>query len=874
MNGMVRSFVRGVAFGFVMLLVIGTISGRADATPVTGVGDVIASVDIPTAATCGGTTGGTAVAIVPGGKFGFPDIPILLVTSCIDAGHAKLFFLDPSTSPATLVQPTITTLVNPANGWGALAFRADQGDLLACTVSGTATAIYTINFSPFDSVADGTATLLLNGPNGSSCNGMTWDISNVSANGFQNAAIYLSPSSGAFVFRIEIPPPPAQPLAPTQIQSGCNGSVTGMGVAGRSLFVSCPPSQGGSNASIRQLNKDPSANGALVRTFTGPTTSPRGLSADPVSFGSEYKDVLWNKDQSVAVLEATYIPGGTIGQALGTPVAFPAACPASYPTQPDGTPLDSDGDGLLDCWEDGTLWSDGLPGINFSGVWPATLPATPTPPPPLPPLRDVTLCVTNAAANPPVLDVVPACASKLNKDLFVEIDWMGDAVAGFSHNPDASAPNAIPSVVAAFATAPVPIRLHVERSEPIPENPKTALVPCTPSPVTGDANFDALKAQYFGNQTQRTSANALNAKHFSFRYGVFVHNQSGPLNTSTGCAEIGGDDFMVSLGSWAPFNFGTTKKPVWHNVGTLDQQSGTFMHEFGHTLNLRHGGGDSINCKPNYQSVMNYTMQFSSPVNLRPLDYSRQALPTLDKTILNEAQGVGALAPGASPSVAFGPVLPGAKVTVALAGGAIDWNGNGVTTDTVSLDINQTTDATGGCPMGQGQFLEGFDDWANIQYNLRASVDFAAGAQATQEPNKGHGNVEISLNEALNLSLDKIDIKPADPNNLISVKNSQTISVAIFSRSGDAPLDATTVDPSTVTLRGTDGFTWVVPVKQNTQGAFQCKAQDVNSDGLPDLVCQFTLVANTISLAEKRAVLDGATFTEQPVHSSDFIKPN
>ena len=79
---------------------------------------------------------------------------------------------------------------------------------------------------------------------------------------------------------------------------------------------------------------------------------------------------------------------------------------------------------------------------------------------------------------------------------------------------------------------------------------------------------------------------------------------------------------MVSLGSWGPFNFGTAKRTNWHNVGTLDQQSGTFMHEFGHNLNLRHGGRDNTNCKPNYASVMSYPLQFSNPVNPRPLDYS------------------------------------------------------------------------------------------------------------------------------------------------------------------------------------------------------------------------------------------------------------
>src|SRR5207249_8712416 len=110
-----------------------------------------------------------------------------------------------------------------------------------------------------------------------------------------------------------------------------------------------------------------------------------------------------------------------------------------------------------------------------------------------------------------------------------------------------------------------------------------------------------------------------------------------------------GNDFIVSLGSWGVVNI----LGVNHNVGTTDQQAGTLMHELGHNLGLRHGGVDNINCKPNYQSVMNYTLQFSNVITGRPLDYSRQLLgvPTttpsgvvvtgLNEASLSEAAGVG-----------------------------------------------------------------------------------------------------------------------------------------------------------------------------------------------------------------------------------------
>src|SRR5207249_8343742 len=109
-----------------------------------------------------------------------------------------------------------------------------------------------------------------------------------------------------------------------------------------------------------------------------------------------------------------------------------------------------------------------------------------------------------------------------------------------------------------------------------------------------------------------------------------------------------GNDFIVSLGSWGVVNI----LGVNHNVGTTDQQAGTLMHELGHNLGLRHGGVDNINCKPNYQSVMNYTLQFSNTITGRPLDYSRQLLGVLittpsgvvtglNEASLDETKGVG-----------------------------------------------------------------------------------------------------------------------------------------------------------------------------------------------------------------------------------------
>lgn len=74
-----------------------------------------------------------------------------------------------------------------------------------------------------------------------------------------------------------------------------------------------------------------------------------------------------------------------------------------------------------------------------------------------------------------------------------------------------------------------------------------------------------------------------------FRYAISAARPGAPTCTgsSGGQGEIGGNDFIE-----------------------FNHDGGTVMHELGHTLNLRHGGNEDTNCKPNYVSGMNYDNQF------------------------------------------------------------------------------------------------------------------------------------------------------------------------------------------------------------------------------------------------------------------------
>ena len=639
------------------------------------VGDLLQTVNVPELAKCDSGVG-TSVAIVPGSMVDLIQVPILLVTSCFTSSTqaSKLFFLDPSTNPATLVL-TINTNPTPPVGWGSLALRGDKGDLLGCGNSSDGThSIYAIDISPFNQTSDGTATFLFNGASGigNPCDGVAWDASDDS--------VFQSPDAVDTIFHYSetgtllgsFPSPP-----------GCPNS--GLAVGGASLFAACD-----GVLTIHQLDK---TNGSVFTSFPSAGTRTEDLECDPVSFAAANVDVMWSKDAFTDQLFAFEIPAGTCGFAGGPPVV-PAQCP-------DGSTADADGDALLDCWE--------TDGIDFDG--------------------DGTVDLELYDVNGDGTIQADERADPNQKDIYVEIDWMA------LHQPDTTALN---NVINSFANQG--IRLHIQTNEQaLAHNNDLAFEPCT-IPATGSTpDFDDVKLVHFGTAAERGDANSvniLNAKRFVFRYTLFVHNLLG-LGGTSGCAELPGNDSVVSLGKWALFLF--------HRTGSPDQQAGTFMHEFGHNLNLRHGGGDNTNCKPNYLSVMSYTRQFDNDyVFGRPLDYSPSLLPPLNENSLSEPAGIGG---SAGDETAFGP--PPVQTDV-NATGSINWNLDGDSSDTgVSRDINNF--GLSGCS-GSGTDLQGYNDWANLQYNLRASVDFADGIHLTVLEAD-----EVNIDEAVLASPDSDD---------------------------------------------------------------------------------------------------------------------
>jgi hypothetical protein len=296
--------------------------------------------------------------------------------------------------------------------------------------------------------------------------------------------------------------------------------------------------------------------------------------------------------------------------------------------------------------------------------------------------------------------------------------------------------------------------------------------PCTAS--TGSAgktvvDFDTVKTGNFGTLTERANLQALNAKRLAFRYVLFAHSLAplaGGGVAGSGCAEVGGDDAVVSLGT------GFLGSVAGHtgSVGSTDEQAGTLMHEYGHLLGLRHGGNDAINCKPNYRSVMSYNRQFSgSPIVGRRLDYSRSEDPELadqtKKGFLNEASldelvGLGvALSLGPIPpyfndpdQIAFGP---GAWSFAPATLPPINWNRSIFTSGQYKGQPSYQNNAAANLNDGSGctslvsnETLFGHNDWSNILYRASAAIDFAGGR--TESP------VELTAQgaEALYLATD------------------------------------------------------------------------------------------------------------------------
>lgn len=109
----------------------------------------------------------------------------------------------------------------------------------------------------------------------------------------------------------------------------------------------------------------------------------------------------------------------------------------------------------------------------------------------------------------------------------------------------------------------------------------------------------------------------------------------------------------------------------------------------------------------------------------------------------------------------------------------------------------------------------------------------------------------------------QIDIKPGSYPNSINLGNKGAVPVAIFSSS---TFDAMTIDPWSVSLEGAS-----VRVAGKSEAAM-CRGEDVNLDGLIDLVCHVDTAQLAIGEGETVATLTGSTQLGRSIQGADTIR--
>jgi hypothetical protein len=304
--------------------------------------------------------------------------------------------------------------------------------------------------------------------------------------------------------------------------------------------------------------------------------------------------------------------------------------------------LDSDGDGLSDVWE--TYGAD----IDTNGTIDVNLPAL--------------------GAKP------------LRKDIFVEVDWMTTNVPGNELWPYADSVFAQAPILNSDGTSGV--SLHVDHGQPGAGGGGGSIIPyyfgiyflnipCPypPAPEWSCQSFYRLKKDNFDSMRLPI-----------YRYCIFGHDGANGSGSGESEGRVS-NDFMVTLGTY---------------TGPRDTlvraQTCTFLHEFGHTFGLLHGGGDGIRRKPNYNSVMSYLydnegvdMDCNPDTREYIYTFSQGMRRDLDENCLNEPMGI-------------------------CDNVARDWDGDGVATGTCVRAVADRKEPY--------TVLRDYCDWSNLVYKF------------------------------------------------------------------------------------------------------------------------------------------------------------
>lgn len=281
--------------------------------------------------------------------------------------------------------------------------------------------------------------------------------------------------------------------------------------------------------------------------------------------------------------------------------------------------------------------------------------------------------------------------------LRIEIDWLASGT--HTHKPTQCELDAVKASFLAQG-----IDLQIELSDEIVETASNQVID-----FNSAGNFDGgLSPAWEAIET----ANRDHAVGTGWHYCLFGHNYrlGGSFTTSSGLAEISGDECVVTLGSFSG------------GIGTPFDRSGTLMHEFGHNLSLRHAGDQNEAAvrqyKPNFPSVMAYRFQLwgvknglvcqnlatpAAVATYRDLDYSHGTLASRDENALEECAGIG-------------------------LGTGVDWSCSGGIDACATFVVKDVSSQGGGTygedwclAAGARQVITDYNDWGNV-------LDFAAHA--------------------------------------------------------------------------------------------------------------------------------------------------
>jgi hypothetical protein len=543
---------------------------------------------------------------------------------------------------------------------------------------------------------------------------------------------------------------------------------------------------------------------------------------------------------------------------------------------------------------------------------------------------------TATCSGPPIPGSAKSCVQACTTD--ADCQALGGAevadhcvsnVCEHTHDPELITPGAIRAVVDSFAAHG--INLHIERGQALPHSHVISFR--TLGEMTDACEGGSLVSGTAGSGKYTESFFDLKGKHFNpkegpaYHYTVLshysgcdsiahcaadAHTGACPLGI-TGCrtaklgqsgySEINGNNFIVSLGNFINDKeaFLTTPAPGGAPFGQFIF-GGTFMHELGHNLGLRHGGGMSAthdpntctppvcedectmpgepNFKPNYLSVMNYRYQFSGiqsasapggfvPADTR-LDYSTQVLPTVP--ISDSVPGVLDEA-GLDETVPFG-LTSGNSDLFTFADGAcirhpawptqgpVDWDGNHIFGDNSSamadLDPESDGDVCGqptalhrghvdwGPAPGQSIFRYGFQCAPSSDNPLGSTLPVAIAELSADEARRAH---VLYPTRAV-----QIIVQPGCAAKAIAPGQRGTATVALL---GARDFDVSKVDTESLHFHGARPLRTVV--------------RDVNGDGFPDLVIELSLADIRLRPEAKKARLEGWLKSSQRFIGEDSV---